>query len=89
MMIALADGSQIELFEYDAPDASRRHPRGDDIGATHIALKAVNVEQSIAALKARRLTILNDLVTLSDGTRWFYFLTPWGSRMELVFPPET
>ncbi|WP_343615357.1 VOC family protein [Novosphingobium sp.] len=89
VMIAIPGGAKIELFEYDTPEGSHDHPHQDDAGATHIALKAQDIDRSIAVLKARGLTILNDPIALPDGSRWFYFLTPWGSQMELVFPPAS
>lgn len=87
VMLEAPDGSKIELFEYSAPQASRKQPREDAPGATHIALKGQNLEHSLEVIRRRGLRILNDPLTLPDGTRWFYFLTPWGSHLELVFPP--
>lgn len=87
VMLEAIDGSKIELFEYDAPQASRKQPHEDDLGATHIALQAHNLHHSLEVIRQRGLRILNDPVTLPDGTRWFYFLTPWGSQLELVSPP--
>ncbi|TCM16554.1 catechol 2,3-dioxygenase-like lactoylglutathione lyase family enzyme [Novosphingobium sp. PhB165] len=84
-MIETEDGSKIELFEYASPHASRRQPHEDDAGATHIALKAHDPARAVAMVKAMGLPVLNEPVTLSDGSRWFYFLTPWGSQIELVF----
>jgi catechol 2,3-dioxygenase-like lactoylglutathione lyase family enzyme len=88
MMLEATDGSKIELFEYVAPQASREQPHEDDAGATHIALKVQDVDRSIAVVNRHKLRILNDPVTLPDGSRWFYFLTPWGSQLELVFPAQ-
>ncbi|EJU14295.1 VOC family protein [Novosphingobium resinovorum] len=88
MMIEARDGSKIELFEYASPAAAHKQPREDDAGATHIALRANDPTRAIAAVRAMGLTILNDPVTLPDGSRWFYFLSPWGSQVELVFPSE-
>jgi catechol 2,3-dioxygenase-like lactoylglutathione lyase family enzyme len=88
VMLQALDGSKIELFEYDAPRGSKRQPHEDDAGATHIALKALDIPHSQAVVKRRGLRVLNDPVTLPDGTRWFYFLTPWGSQIELVFAPK-
>jgi catechol 2,3-dioxygenase-like lactoylglutathione lyase family enzyme len=87
VMTQLADGSKIELFEYSGPEISRVSPHEDDAAETHIAPKAIDIDHSIALLRERKLRMLNDPGTLSDGERWFYFLTPWGSQLELVFPP--
>ncbi|MGF6768374.1 catechol 2,3-dioxygenase-like lactoylglutathione lyase family enzyme [Paraburkholderia sp. GAS199] len=89
VMMQLRDGSKIELFQYSGPDVSRALPHEEDAAETHIALKTVDLDHSLAVLKARGLRILNDPVTLPDGERWFYFLTPWGSQLELVFAPHS
>jgi len=36
-----------------------------------------------------KMRVLNDPITLPDGETWFYFLTPWGSQIELVFAPKS
>lgn len=87
VMLAIPGNGKLELFQYDTPDGTRDHPHQDDAGATHVALKAKDIDRSIAVLKAHGLTILNDPITNPDGNRWFYFLTPWGSQTELVFAP--
>ncbi len=87
VMMQLQDGSKIELFQYTGADIVRARPHEDDAAETHIALKTTDVDHSLAVLKARGLHVLNDPVTLPDGERWFYFLTPWGSQIELVFAP--
>ena len=89
LMIQTTGGSRLELFQYDAPDADRELPYQDDPGATHIALKANDIDRSLAVIKQRGLRILNEPVTLPDGSRWFYFLTPWNAQIELVFPPAS
>ena len=89
LMIRTPGGSRIELFEYASSEMVREQPHEDDAGATHIAFRGQDIDRSIAVLKARGLRILNDPITLDDGTRWFYFLTPWNSQIELVFPPAT
>ncbi len=88
IMVETPQGSKIELFEYASLDAARAQPHEDDPGATHIAFRATDLAGSIAALKARGLRILNDPGRLPDGSLWFHFLSPWGSELELIFPPE-
>lgn len=88
VMMQLQDGSQIELFQYSGPEISRARPHEDDDAETHIALEATDIQRSIALLKSRGLRILNAPVSLPDGTRWFYFLTPWHAQLELVFAPR-
>lgn len=89
VMMQLQDGSRIELFQYSGPDISSVRPHEDDAAETHIALKTTDIDHSIAVLKNRGLRILNEPVTLPDGERWFYFLTPWNSQLELVFASKS
>nr|WP_314419241.1 VOC family protein [uncultured Erwinia sp.] len=84
VMVRLPDGSGIELFQYSGPEIDRTQPHEDDAAATHIALRTHDIQASYRALKQSGLKILNEPVTNADGTQWFYFLTPWGSQIELV-----
>lgn len=84
VMIRLPDGSGIELFQYHGAEINPAQPHEDDAAATHIALRTRDIQQSYAALKKAGLKLLNEPVTNADGTTWFYFLTPWGSQIELV-----
>lgn len=84
VMIRLPDGSGIELFQYSGSEIDRTQPHEDDAAATHIALRTADIQASYQALKGSGLKILNEPITNADGTQWFYFLTPWGSQIELV-----
>jgi catechol 2,3-dioxygenase-like lactoylglutathione lyase family enzyme len=86
VMLQTRAGSKIELFQYSSREAARTQPFADDPGATHIAFRANDINRSMKVLRRHHLRILNDPITLADGTRWFYFLSPWGSSIELVFP---
>lgn len=88
VMLQTSAGDRIELFEYSGPEVSARQPREDDAGATHIAFRVRDMTASLAVLRRRGLRVLNEPVTNPDGTRWFYFLTPWNSQLELVVPPN-
>jgi len=65
-------------------DKYHAQPHEDDAAATHIALRTQDIQASYRALKKAELKTLNEPVTNADGTQWFYFLTPWGSQIELV-----
>ncbi|MFJ3486861.1 VOC family protein [Pseudomonas sp. NPDC090202] len=84
VMLQLAGGAKIELFHYEGADVDPQFPHGDDAGASHVALMTADIDQSLAAIKARGLKVLNEPITNPDGVRWFYFLTPWGAQVELV-----
>lgn len=84
VMMRLPDGTGVELFQYSGEHISHTRPHQDDDAATHIALKTQDVASSYQAIKKAGLKTLNEPITNADGTQWFYFLTPWGSQIELV-----
>ncbi len=84
VMMRLADGSGIELFQYSGKQIGHQRPHQDDDAATHIALKTQDVPASFRAIQKAGLKTLNAPVTNADGSQWFYFLTPWGAQIELV-----
>ncbi len=88
VMLELPGGAKIELFQYEGAEVNRSQPHQDDAGSTHIALRTADIGQSLAVIKARGLTVLNEPITNADGVKWFYFRTPWGSHMELVSLPH-
>jgi len=91
-MMRAGDGANIELFQYDSPHASREQPYYDDIGASHIALYTDDIDKAVATLRAKGIKVLTDPIRMtqgpSAGNAWVYFLTPWGSKMELVSYPH-
>ncbi|MDR6935955.1 VOC family protein [Luteibacter sp. 3190] len=91
-MLRAGDGANIELFQYDSPRASREQPFYDDIGASHIALYTDDIDKAVAALRAKGIKVLTDPIRMTQGpaagNTWVYFLTPWGSKMELVSYPQ-
>ncbi|MGY5956428.1 VOC family protein [Kosakonia sp. BK9b] len=84
VMLRLPDGTGVELFQYRGEHINHHRPHQDDDAATHIALRTHDVLSSYEAIKKAGLKTLNEPVTNADGTQWFYFLTPWGSQIELV-----
>jgi catechol 2,3-dioxygenase-like lactoylglutathione lyase family enzyme len=91
-MLRAGDGANIELFQYDSPHAVSEQPYYDDIGASHISLYTDNIDKAVAALRAKGVTVLTDPIRMTQGpasgNAWVYFLTPWGSKMELVSYPN-
>ncbi|MEN7531756.1 VOC family protein [Cupriavidus sp. DL-D2] len=84
IMLQLTGGPKVELFQYAGHEINSTQPHEDDIGATHVALRTKDIARSLAIVKARGLKVLNEPITNADGVQWFYFLTPWGSQIELV-----
>lgn len=89
VMLQLKGGAKVELFQYRGQEINHEQPHEDDIGASHFALKTSDIAHSLKVIKARGLTVLNDPITNPDGVQWFYFLTPWGSQIEMVALPRS
>jgi catechol 2,3-dioxygenase-like lactoylglutathione lyase family enzyme len=87
VMLQMAGGAKLELFQYRGAQINPAQPHGDDAGASHVALKTDDIDRSLALLRGKNVIILNEPVTNPDGVRWFYFQTPWGSQIELVSLP--
>jgi catechol 2,3-dioxygenase-like lactoylglutathione lyase family enzyme len=88
VMLQLTGGAKLELFQYRGAEINHVQPHGDDAGASHLALRTDDIDQSLALLRSKNVTILNDPITNADGVRWFYFQAPWGSQIELVSLPS-
>lgn len=85
------NGSNFEVFEYDAPEAATIPPRNSDVGGHHIALYVDDLDAAIDFLKSRDIRVLGEPTESggpSLGQRWVYFLSPWGMQFELVSFPR-
>ena len=86
------NGSNFELFEYEAPGQRREQPCNSDVGGHHLALYVDDMAAAVAYLKSKGVRVLGDPTVRtagpSAGQSWVYFLTPWGMQMELVSYPD-
>lgn len=91
-MVMAGTGASIELFEYKDNKGSAVQPGGDDIGASHIAFYTDDINKSVEYLKSKKVSFLGEPFLMpsgdTQGETWVYFLTPWGSKMELVSYPN-
>ena len=86
----LGNGTNIELFQYDAADGQKPQPRNSDIGGYHLALYVDDMDAAVAHLRAHDVDIMGEPVAsagASEGQRWLYFRSPWGLQFELVSYP--
>jgi catechol 2,3-dioxygenase-like lactoylglutathione lyase family enzyme len=86
------NGSNYELFEYEAPDQNMRPPLNSDIGGHHLALYVDDMDVALDHLRAHDVRILGEPTVRTDGPSagqsWVYFLAPWGLQFELVCFPD-
>lgn len=85
------NGSNYEVFEYEAPDQAASGPRNSDVGGHHLALYVDDVPVAVEHLKAHGIRVLGEPTYRSSGPNagqtWVYFLAPWGLQFELVSFP--
>ena len=86
------NGSNFEVFEYEAPDQNRAQPKNSDIGGHHLAFYVDDMDAAVAFLKGKGVHVPGEptirTVGPSAGQSWVYFLSPWGMQFELVSYPQ-
>ena len=86
----LGNGSNLEVFQYDAADGQAPQPRNSDIGGHHLALYVDDMDAAIEYLRANDIEIMGEPIASANsamGQRWLYFRSPWGMQFELVSYP--
>lgn len=80
----------LEVFDYTAPDQNPVGPKNSDIGGHHVALYVDDLDAAVAYLRSQGVRVLGEPTAskgANEGTRWVYFLAPWGMQFELVSYP--
>lgn len=84
-------GSNIELFQYKAPDQETVEIRNSDIGGHHIAFYVDDITAAAERLKQSKIETFLGPIPINEGPAAgqsiLYFLTPWGTQMELITYP--
>ena len=90
-LIRCGHGSNLELFEYSAPDQKDATPKNSDIGGYHIAFYVDDIQAAKDYLDSKGVkTFLGPLPVEQGpaaGQRIFYFLAPWGLQLEAISYP--
>ncbi|MDE0782860.1 MAG: VOC family protein [Planktomarina sp.] len=88
----VGNGTNLEIFEYTAPDQNNKPPKNSDIGGHHFAFYVDNMDAAIAFLKANDVEVLGEPTSFADGPNkgltWCYFMAPWGLQLEIVSAPN-
>src|SRR6202140_2724611 len=91
-MVRCGYGSNIELFQYQAPDQAKTFPRNSDIGGDQIALYVDDIDKAAAYLKEKNVKTLQGPIPIKEGPAAgqsiLYFFAPWGLQMELISYPK-
>ncbi len=87
-----ANGSNLEIFQFDAPGQATVQPKNSDVGGHHLAFYVDDMQAAVAHLRAKGVRILGEPTVResgpSGGQTWVYFLSPWGMQLELVSYPN-
>ncbi len=91
-MIRTGRGSNIELFEYSAPDQRRLDQKNSDVGAFHLGLYVRDIAAAKAYLDSKNIETRLGPIPINDGLiagqSILYFQAPWGLQLEAISYPE-
>lgn len=91
-MLRCGFGSNIELFQYTAPDQKTLEMKNSDIGAYHIAIYVDDIAAAADYLKAKGVKTLMGPVPIAEGPAAgqtiLYFNAPWGLQFEAISFPK-
>lgn len=90
--LRLGNGSNLEVFEYQAPDQNPLQPKNSDIGGHHLAFYVDDIYAAIAYLRENNVEVLGEPTVYQSGPNlgltWCYFMAPWGMQLEVVSSPN-
>jgi catechol 2,3-dioxygenase-like lactoylglutathione lyase family enzyme len=91
-LIRCGYGSNIELFEYTAPDQKDATPKNSDVGGYHIAFYVDDIKAAKDYLDAKGVKTFFGPLEVKEGPAAgqsiFYFLAPWGLQLEAISYPK-
>ncbi|MDQ7251089.1 VOC family protein [Dongia sedimenti] len=86
------NGTNLEVFQYEAPDQNPNPPKNSDIGGHHFAFYVDDMDAAIAFLKKNGVKVLGEPTSYTEGPNigltWCYFMAPWGAQLEIVSAPK-
>lgn len=91
-LMRCGDGSNIELFQYAAPDQKTEYPRNSDHGGYHIGFYVRDIQKAVDKARALGLKTMMGPFAIKEGPvagqSITYVLTPWGMQLELISYPK-
>jgi len=78
--------TNIELIKYYSPEGERdpKLSLPNQIGFRHIALEVQGIEEVVAELKVKGITVFSDVQVYNESKKLCYFLGPEGIILELA-----
>lgn len=90
--VRLGNGTNLEIFEYSAPDQATTPPKNSDVGGHHLAFYVDDMDEAIAFLRDNGVEVLGEPTAYTEGPNlgltWCYFMAPWGMQLEIVSAPN-
>lgn len=90
--LRVGNGTNLEVFEYEAPDQATTPPRNSDVGGHHLAFWVDDMDAAIAFLRENDVEVLGEPTAYTEGPNlgltWCYFMAPWGLQLEVVSAPQ-
>ncbi len=92
VMLRCGQGSNIELFQYSAPNQRTEEPRNSDHGGHHLAFYVKDIQAAADKAKANGLKTFLGPFPIKEGPAAgqtiLYVLSPWGMQLELISYPK-
>ena len=91
-VLRIGHSANIELFQYEAPDQRRTHPRNSDWSGHHVAFYVKDIDAAVAYMEAKGVEKFLGPFSITDGPAAGqsinYFKTPFGTYIELISYPN-
>jgi catechol 2,3-dioxygenase-like lactoylglutathione lyase family enzyme len=91
-MLRLGPNLNLELLAFTAEQQRKEMPSNVDLGAAHLAFFVDDIHAAAESLKTHGAELLRGPIQASGdakrGEVIWYFKTPWGSFMEILWRPE-
>ena len=91
-VLRLGRSANIELFQYEAPDQRRTHPRNSDWSGHHVAFYVTDIDAAVAHMVSKGVEKFLGPFSLTEGPAAGqsinYFKTPFGTYIELISYPK-
>ena len=91
-LLRCGHGSNIELFQYTAPDQNTEMPKNSDHGGHHLAFYVEDIDAAAAYFKEKGVRTLMGPFPVdagpAAGQTILYFFAPWGLQLEAISYPD-
>jgi catechol 2,3-dioxygenase-like lactoylglutathione lyase family enzyme len=91
-VLRIGRSANIELFQYEAPDQRRTHPRNSDWSGHHVAFYVTDIDAAVAYMEAKGVQKFLGPFPLTAGPAAGqtinYFKTPFGTYIEFISYPN-